>query len=79
MFMHPSPMTSAVVAFKQTVNKCTAAALYQRVGVAQLNQPVPEAASSKCAGAPTYLLQRNSCGRKRKEDKVKVRKDVLML
>lgn len=35
--MHPSPMTSAVVAFKQTVNKCTAAALYQRVGVAQLN------------------------------------------
>lgn len=52
-------MASAVVAFKQTVNEGATAALDQGVGVAQLHQPVPEAASSKRAGTAAYLLQRN--------------------
>lgn len=56
---HPGSMASAVVAFEQTVNERAAAALDQRVGVAQLHQPVPEAASSKRAGRAAYFLQRN--------------------
>lgn len=33
---HPSPMASTVIAFKQTVYECAAAALDQRVRVSQL-------------------------------------------
>lgn len=57
---HPSPMASAVIALEQAVNEHAVAALYQRVGVAQLQKPVPEVASCKRTGAAAYLLQRNS-------------------
>lgn len=53
-------MASAVVTFKQTVNEGTAAALDQRMGVAQLQQPAPEVASSERAGTAAYLLQGNT-------------------
>ncbi len=58
--MHPSPMASAVVAFKQAVNERAAAALDQRVRVAQFQQPVPEVASSERAGTTAYLLKRDT-------------------
>lgn len=66
-------MASTVVAFKQTVNERTAAALDQGVGVPQLQQPGPEIASSKSTGTPAYLLQGNTWGQDKK--KVKVKKD----
>lgn len=68
-------MASAVVALKQTVDKCTAAALDQRVGIAQLQQPAPEAASSKRTGTAAYLLQGNTWDSNKKEQEVKVRLD----
>lgn len=55
-------MASAVVALQQTVDERAAAALDQRVRIAQLEQPVPEAASSERAGAAADLMQGNSCG-----------------
>lgn len=57
---HPSPVASAVVAFEQAVDECAAAALDQRVGVAQLQQPAPEVASSERTGTAAYLLQRDT-------------------
>lgn len=53
-------MTGAVVALEQAVNERAAAALDQRVGVAQFQEPVPEVASSERAGTAAYLLQRNT-------------------
>lgn len=68
-------MASAVVAFKEAVDERAAAALDQRVGVAQLQQPAPEVASSKRTGAAAYLQQGNTCGPNRNEQEVKVRQD----
>ena len=63
-------MASTVIAFKQAVNKGAATALDQRVGIAQLQQPVPEAATSKGTGTAAYLLKRNPWNPKRKEQMV---------
>ncbi len=72
---HPCTMAGAVVAFKQAVDERAAAALDERVGVAQLQQPAPEVTSSKRTGTAAYLLQGNTWGPNRKERDVKVRKD----
>lgn len=58
---HPSPMASTVVAFKQTVDESTAAALDQRVRVPQLQQPVPEIAAGESTWIAAYVLERNAC------------------
>lgn len=63
-------MASAVVAFKQAVDESTTATLNQRMGVTQLQQPVPEIATSKSTGTPANLLQRNTWSWDRKNKKV---------
>lgn len=55
-------MASTVIALKQTVDECTAAALDQRVRVPQLQQPVPEIAAGESAWIAAHLLERNACG-----------------
>lgn len=57
---HPSPMASAVVAFKQAVYECAAAALDQGVRVPQLQQPVPEIATGESTRAAADLLEGNA-------------------
>lgn len=69
-------MASTVIAFKQTINECTAAALNQRVGVSQLQQPVSEIASSKGIGTLANLLQRNAWGKTGSKKLDKARKDI---
>lgn len=59
---HPSSMASTVVAFKQTVDERTAAALDQRVRVPQLQQPVPEIAAGESTWIAANVLERNACG-----------------
>lgn len=59
MLAHPGSVASVVIAFQQAVDERAAAALDQGVGVPQLHQPVPEAATSKRTGVATDLLQRN--------------------
>lgn len=54
-------MASTVVAFKQTVDESTAAALDQRVWVPQLQQPVPEIAASESTWIAANVLERNAC------------------
>ena len=53
-------MTGVVVALQQAVDEGAAAALDQRVGVAQLQQPAPEAAPGERPGGVAYLLQRDA-------------------
>lgn len=53
-------MASTVVALKQTVYECAAAALDQRVRVPQLQKPVPEVAAGERARAAADLLERNA-------------------
>lgn len=54
-------MASTVVAFKQTVDERTAAALDQRVRVPQLQQPVPEIAAGESTWIAANVLERNAC------------------
>lgn len=62
--MHPGAVAGAVVALQQTVDERAAAALDQRVRVAQLQEPAPEPAACEGAGAAAHLLQRDAWPRR---------------
>ena len=60
MATYPGAVAGVVVALQKAVDECAAAALDQGGGVAQLQQPAPEAATGEGPGGVAYLLQRDT-------------------